>query len=76
MKSYAEALEEFNNLLGDDPDFLAQWGYCEGSQSEINPDDERILTYEEAVQEQKDAFFEWCSSCEDLKHITKENEVQ
>ena len=74
MKSYAEALEEFNNLLSDDPDFLAQWGYCEGDQSEINPDDERILTYEEAVQEQKDAFFEWCSSYEDLKHITKESE--
>ena len=69
MKSYDEAIEEFHNLLNNDPDFLAQYGYCEGSQTKINPDDERILTHEEAIKEQNDSFFEWCSSYEDLKHI-------
>ena len=66
-----EARDEFYNLMNDDPDFQAQWGYCEGSQTKINEDDTRVLTYEQALEEQENAFYEWCSNCDDLKHIKK-----
>jgi hypothetical protein len=66
-----EAREEFNNLLYDDSDFQAQWGYCEGSQTKINEDDIRVLTYRQALEEQENAFYEWCSVYEDTKHLKK-----
>ena len=71
MKTEDEARSEFNQLLYDDSDFQAQWGYCEGSQTKINEDDTRVLTYTEALKEQEDAFYEWCSNCDDLNHIKK-----
>tara|TARA_R100000657_G_C4571814_1_gene37185 strand:- start:34 stop:288 length:255 start_codon:yes stop_codon:yes gene_type:complete len=68
-----EAREEFNNLLYDDNDFQAQWGYCEGLQTKINEDDIRVLTYRQALEEQENAFYEWCSVSEDTKHLKKED---
>tara|TARA_R100001594_G_scaffold66656_2_gene100977 strand:- start:1043 stop:1282 length:240 start_codon:yes stop_codon:yes gene_type:complete len=70
MKTEVEARDEFNSLLRDDPDFLAQWGYCEGSQSKLCDYDDEILTFEQAEIKQENAFYEWCSNYEDLKHIT------
>lgn len=69
LKTEEEAREEFNFLLLEDDEFKAQWGYCVGKQSEINPDDDRVLTYKQALEEQEKAFFEWCSGYEDLEHI-------
>ena len=59
----------------DDDEFIAQWGNCEGSQTKINEDDTRVLTYEEALEEQENAFYEWCSNYDDLKHIKKGGQV-
>ena len=71
MKTEDEARSEFNQLLYDDSDFQAQWGYCEGSQTKINEYDLRVLTKEEAIKEQEEAFYEWCSLYDDTKHIKK-----
>lgn len=71
LKTEDQARSEFNQLMYDDDEFIAQWGYCEGSQTKINEDDTRVLTYEEALEEQENAFYEWCSNYDDLKHIKK-----
>jgi hypothetical protein len=68
-----QARSEFNQLLYDDSDFQAQWGYCEGSQTKINEDDTRILTHEQALEEQENAFYEWCSLFDDYKHIERKD---
>ena len=72
-KKKEQAREEFNNLLNDDLDFQAQWGYCKGSQTKINENDERVLTFKDVLKEQEDAFYEWCSHYSDLKHIKRIN---
>ncbi len=54
LKTEDQARSEFNQLMYDDNEFMAQWGSCEGSQTKIN-----------------DAFYEWCSNFDDLKHIKK-----
>ena len=66
MLNKEQARFEFDNLLNDDPDFQAQWGYCEGSQTKINEYDLRVLT-----KEQENAFYKWCSVYDDTKHIKK-----
>ena len=70
-KTEDQARSEFNQLMNDDPDFQAQWGNCEGSQTKINEDDTRVLTYKQALEEQENGFYEWCSNYDDLKHIKK-----
>ena len=70
-KTEDQARSEFNQLMYDDDEFIAQWGYCEGSQTKINKYDLRVLTKEEAIEEQEDAFYEWCSVYDDTKHIKK-----
>ena len=70
-KNIEEARDEFYQLMNDDSDFQAQWGYCEGSQTKINKYDLRVLTKEEAIKEQEEAFYEWCSLYDDTKHIKK-----
>lgn len=71
LKTEDQARSEFNQLMYDDDEFIAQWGNCEGSQTKINEDDTRVLTYEQALEEQENAFYEWCSNYDDLKHIKK-----
>jgi hypothetical protein len=71
MINEQQARDEFYNLMNDDPDFQAQWGYCEGSQTKINEHDLRVLTKEKAIEKQENAFYEWCGNYDDLKHITK-----
>ena len=52
LKTENQARSEFNQLMYDDDEFIAQWRSCEGSQTKIN-----------------NAFYEWCSNYDDLKHI-------
>ena len=70
-KTEDEARSEFEYNLYEDDEFISVWGYCEGSQTKINEYDLRVLTKEEAIEEQENAFYEWCSVYDDTKHIKK-----
>tara|TARA_R100000231_G_scaffold68409_1_gene54618 strand:- start:580 stop:774 length:195 start_codon:yes stop_codon:yes gene_type:complete len=59
MKTEEEARDQFYNLINDDQDFKSQWGHCDG------------LQIKKAIEEQEDAFYEWCSVYDDTKHIKK-----
>ena len=52
LKTEDQARSEFNQLMYDDDEFIAQWG-------------------EQTLEEQENAFYEWCSNCDHLKHIKK-----
>jgi len=66
-----QARDEFEMSLYEDDEFKSVWGYCEGSQTKLNEDDTRVLTREQALEEQENAFYEWCSLLDDYKHIKK-----
>ena len=70
-KTEDEARSEFEYNLYEDDEFISVWGYCEGSQTKINEYDLRVLTKEQAIKEQENAFYEWCSVYDDTKHIKK-----
>jgi hypothetical protein len=69
IKTEDQARSEFECNLYEDDEFTSVWGYCEGSQTKLNEDDTRVLTREQALEEQENAFYEWCSSHPDYEHI-------
>ncbi len=73
MKTEEQARNEFEKLLYEDDEFISVWGYCEGSQTKLNEDDSRVLTREQALEEQENAFYEWCSLFDDYKHIKRKD---